>query len=61
MKFNSSIKLLSEAVSNAVLALPPKATDFRYESITLTLEKKTLSLFATDGDIAFTTALAVDS
>jgi DNA polymerase-3 subunit beta len=61
MKFTSSIKPLSEAVSNAVLALPPKATDFRYESITLTLEKKTLSLFATDGDISFTTSLAVES
>lgn len=61
MKFTSSIKPLSEAVSNAVLALPPKATDFRYESITLTLEKKTLSLFVTDGDVSFTTAVAVES
>ncbi len=61
MKFTSSIKPLSEAVSNAVLALPPKATDFRYESITLTLEKKTLSLFATDGDVSFTTSVAVES
>ncbi|MGQ9806235.1 MAG: DNA polymerase III subunit beta [Chlorobiales bacterium] len=61
MKFTSSIKPLSEAVSNAVLALPPKATDFRYESITLTLEKKILSLFATDGDVSFTTTVAVES
>lgn len=61
MKFTSSIKPLSEAVSNAVLALPPKATDFRYESITLTLEKKTLSLFVTDGDVSFTTTVAVES
>lgn len=61
MKFTSSIKPLSEAVSNAVLALPPKATDFRYESITMTLEKKTLSLFATDGDISFTTSITVES
>lgn len=61
MKFTSSIKPLSEAVSNAVLALPPKATDFRFESITMTLEKKTLSLFATDGDISFTTSIAVES
>jgi DNA polymerase-3 subunit beta len=61
MKFTSSIKPLSEAVSNAVLALPPKATDFRYESITLMLEKKTLSLFATDGDVSFTTSVAVES
>ena len=61
MKFTSSIKPLSEAVSNAVLALPPKATDFRYESITMTLEKKTLSLFATDGDVSFTTSIVVES
>ncbi|MFQ3597034.1 MAG: DNA polymerase III subunit beta [Chloroherpetonaceae bacterium] len=61
MKFTSSIKPLSEAVSNAVLALPPKATDFRYESIVLTLEKKVLSLFATDGDVSFTTSVAVES
>jgi len=61
MKFTSSIKPLSEAVSNAVLALPPKATDFRYESITMTLDKKTLSLFATDGDVSFTTSVAVES
>jgi DNA polymerase-3 subunit beta len=61
VKFTSSIKPLSEAVSNAVLALPPKATDFRFESITMTLEKKTLSLFATDGDISFTTSIAVES
>lgn len=61
MKFSASIKPLSEAVSNAVLALPPKATDFRYESITMTLEKKNLSLFATDGDTSFTTTIAVDS
>ncbi|MFN3345326.1 MAG: DNA polymerase III subunit beta [Chloroherpetonaceae bacterium] len=61
MKFTCSIKLLSEAVSNAVLALPPKATDFRFESITMTLEKKTLSLFATDGDVSFTTSIPVES
>ncbi len=61
MKFTSSIKPLSEAVSNAVLALPPKATDFRYESITMTLDKKTLSLFATDGDVSFATSVAVES
>jgi DNA polymerase-3 subunit beta len=61
MKFSSSIKPLSEAVNNAVLALPPKATDFRYESITMTLEKKSLSLFATDGDTSFTTTIAVES
>lgn len=61
MKFSSSIKPLSEAVNNAVLALPPKATDFRYESITMTLEKKSLSLFATDGDTSFTTAITVES
>lgn len=61
MKFTSSIKPLSEAVNNAVLALPPKATDFRYESLTMTLEKKTLSLFATDGDVSFTTSIPVES
>ncbi len=60
MKFTSSIKPLSEATNNAVLALPPKATDFRYESITMTLEKETLSLFATDGDITYTTSLGVE-
>ncbi len=61
MKFTSSIKPLSEAVSNAVLALPPKATDFRFESVTMTLDKKTLSLFATDGDVSFTTSIPVES
>jgi DNA polymerase III subunit beta len=61
MKFTSSIKPLSEAVSNAVLSLPPKATDFRYEAITLSLDKKKLSLFATDGDLDFTTSIEVDS
>ncbi|MCS6989175.1 MAG: DNA polymerase III subunit beta [Chloroherpetonaceae bacterium] len=61
MKFTTSIKPLSEAVSNAVLALPPKATDLRFESITMTLEKKSLSLFATDGDTSFTTTIAVES
>jgi DNA polymerase III subunit beta len=61
MKFTSPIKPLSEAVSNAVLALPPKATDFRFEAVTLTLEKKKLSLFATDGDLSFTTSVAVES
>lgn len=61
MKFTSSIKPLLEAVSNAVLALPPKATDFRYESITMTLEKKKLAVFATDGDVALSTAIEVES
>jgi DNA polymerase-3 subunit beta len=61
MKFTSSIKLLSDAVSSAALALPAKATDFRYESVTLTLDKKKLSLFASDGDISFTSSIHVES
>ncbi len=61
MKFSSSLKPLAEAVSNAVLALPPKATDFRYESITLTIEKKKLTMFCTDGDLSFTTSLQTES
>ncbi|KER11020.1 MAG: hypothetical protein HY22_01270 [[Candidatus Thermochlorobacteriaceae] bacterium GBChlB] len=61
MKFSSSLKPLAEAVSNAALALPPKATDFRYESITLTIEKKKLTMFCTDGDLSFTTSLQTES
>ncbi|MBC8043124.1 MAG: DNA polymerase III subunit beta [Rhizobacter sp.] len=61
MKFTSSIKPLLEAVGHAVLALPPKATDFRFESITMTLDKKRLTLFATDGDIALQTSIEADS
>ncbi|MDW8465202.1 MAG: DNA polymerase III subunit beta [Chloroherpetonaceae bacterium] len=61
MKFSVELKPFAEAISHAVLALPPKATDFRFESVLLSLEKKKLSLFTTDGDISFTTSLAVDS
>ncbi|ACF13310.1 DNA polymerase III, beta subunit [Chloroherpeton thalassium ATCC 35110] len=61
MKFSSSIKHLSEAVNNTVLALPAKATDARYESINLKLEQNKLSLFATDGDISLTLQTNVES
>ncbi len=61
MKFTVELKPFADAVSNAVLALPQKATDFRFESILLTLEKKKLSLFTTDGDLSFTTSLPTES
>lgn len=61
MKFTVELKPFADAVSNAVLALPPKATDFKFESILLTLEKKKLSLFTTDGDISFATSLTTES
>jgi len=61
MKFSSSIKHLSEAVNNTVLALPAKATDARYESINLKLEQNRLLLHATDGDISLTLKTDVES
>ncbi|NTW49544.1 MAG: DNA polymerase III subunit beta [Chlorobiales bacterium] len=61
MKFTSPIKTLTEAVNSAVLALPPKAADVRYESISLQLDRNKLSLFATDGDVSLITHTEVES
>lgn len=61
MKFTSPIKALTEAVNSAVLALPPKAADVRYESISLQLDGNKLSLFATDGDVSLITHTEVAS
>ncbi|MDX2130368.1 MAG: DNA polymerase III subunit beta [Chloroherpetonaceae bacterium] len=60
MKFSTSIKKLSEAVSHATLVLPAKAADPRFDSIALTLENNTLTVFASDGEFSLSRRLTVE-
>jgi DNA polymerase-3 subunit beta len=61
MKFRLSIASFLEVVNNAALALPQKSTDFRHENLVLTLDKKNLSISATDGDILLDTNIQVET
>ncbi len=61
MKFSTSIKHFQDAVNRVTQAIPNKALDPRYENLHLTLDKKNLTLFATDGEMSITALTEVES
>ncbi len=61
MKLTSSIRQLQDAISKVAQAIPAKTIDARFETVHLSIESGSLTLFATDGEVSITAKSEVET
>ena len=54
MKLTSSIRQLQDAIGKVAQAIPAKTIDARFETVHLSIESGSLTLYATDGELSIT-------
>ena len=61
MKLTSSIRQLQDAIGKVAQAIPAKTIDARFETVHLSIESGSLTLFATDGELSITAKSEVET
>ena len=61
MKLTSSIRQLQDAISKVAQAIPAKTIDARFETVHLSIESGSPTLFATDGEVSITAKSEVET
>ena len=61
MTLTSSIRQLQDAISKVAQAIPAKTIDARFETVHLSIEPGSLTLFATDGELSITSKCEVET
>ena len=61
MKLTSSIRQLQDAIGKVAQAIPAKTIDARFETVHLSIESGSLTLYATDGELSITAKSEVET
>jgi len=61
MKLTSSIRQLQDAIGKVAQAIPAKTIDARFETVHLSIESGSLTLYATDGELSITATSEVET